>query len=282
MKRDLFHVINLLQHTISSDILESLGIEGSLAFGLAHKYSDIDIIVNGQKSFEQIKKIWKEIVHNDQYMVSLENLPTCQKELIDDRQFFIPYNESEILFHELRKNYAYIVNQDIHRKINIVGKLNSNDQLYNQRKTKYYDNFSFKPIGLCNIKGVTVDDQLGNYIPSIYDTKLFQLQPLSNLNKDISPKNVSYIIDYIGSYYMHLKKGEVFESVGMLEEIYKNGETTGKYRLSLNPWDGHIENRMFLKTIAKCYEDYIKENIIVSKQNRPDTPLPLYKFNRER
>lgn len=67
---------------------------------------------------------------------------------------------------------------------------------------------------------------------------------------------------------MQLKKGEIFESIGMLEEIYINDHPSGKYRISLNRWDGHIENGMYLKTIANNYDDYINGKVAYENNER--------------
>ncbi len=132
--------------------------------------------------------------------------------------------------------------------------------MYQERSKQYFDKRSFKPIGICKVIGITKTDILGDYIPSIYDVKTLNVEINTDKTNQIpqTPK-IDYIIDYIGSYYMQLKKGETFESVGMLEEIYYDNQPSGKYRLSLNHWDGHIANNMYLKTIAKAPNTFIKE-----------------------
>lgn len=269
VKRDLMYLLNVLKYNISEDIIDYIGIEGSLCFGISHEFSDIDIIINGQKAFERINTDWKNIVNNERKISLLDNLPICQEDLVLDRKKFIPCLEEEILFHECRKNYAYIQKDRIYRKVNIVGKLNKNDILYKERENKYFSNRSFKPVGLCKIRGITQTDNLGNYIPSIYDTKTLNFHPITKNNPDFPvAADVSYIIDYVGSYYMQLKKGEIFESIGMLEEIYINDHPSGKYRISLNHWDGHIENGMYLKTIANNYDDYINGKVAYENNER--------------
>lgn len=258
VKKDLFYLIDMLKKNISTSVVDFLGVEGSLCFGVAHKSSDIDIIVNGQTAFEELNKAWKNIIHNDSKIYLLEDLPDCQKSLLDDRKKFIPYSEDNILYHEQRKNYAYIIDNHINRKINIVGKLSKTDPLYIERQNRYFSGYSFKSQGLCYVRGITKTDNLGNYIPSIYDTELINFKPLSNKTIKIGSESINYIIDYIGSYYMHLRKGEIFDGVGMLEEIYYLNNPTRRYRLSLNPWDGHVENGMYLKSIAKNYDEYIR------------------------
>lgn len=266
VKRDLTYLLSLIKQNFSSEVAEHLGIEGSLCFGISDKFSDIDVIVNGQEPFEQLNSDWKNIVNAEKKISLLNDVPICQDDLLADRKRFIPCQDNEILFHEKRKNYAYISKDGLYRKINIVGKLNKEDPLYKERSNKYFANYSFKPLGLCKIKGVTKTDELGDYIPSIYDTDTLNFQTLSKDKPEpVQPVNVEYIIDYVGSYYMQLKKGEVFESVGMLEEIYKNNVPSGKYRVSLNHWDGHVEKGMYLKTIANNYNDYIKEIDVQSK-----------------
>ena len=264
VKRDLTYLLRVMQHNISADIIDSLGVEGSLCFGISHKHSDIDIIVNGQNAFEEINSKWKKIIENDMKINLLEQLPNCQQDLANDRSRFIPYNRDDIIFHESRKNFAYINKHGLYRKINIVGKLKPSDPLYQERNQKYFDNRSFKPIGICKVRGITKTDILGDYIPSIYDVQTLNIELNSGKNNKIlqTPK-IDYIIDYIGSYYMQLKKGETFESVGMLEEIYYDNQPSGKYRLSLNHWDGHIANNMYLKTIAKAPNTFIKEKDII-------------------
>lgn len=208
-------------------------------------------------------------MNNERKISLLDKLPICQEDLVLDRKKFIPCLEEEILFYECRKNYAYIQKDRIYRKVNIVGKLNKNDILYKERENKYFSNRSFKPVGLCKIRGITQTDNLGNYIPSIYDTKTLNFHPITKNNPDFPVvADVSYIIDYVGSYYMQLKKGEIFESIGMLEEIYINDHPSGKYRISLNHWDGHIENGMYLKTIANNYDDYINGKIAYENNER--------------
>ena len=46
---------------------------------------------------------------------------------------------------------------------------------------------------------------------------------------------------------------------GLAREIYYDNQPSGKYRLSLNHWDGYIANNMYLKTIAKAPNTFIKE-----------------------
>lgn len=260
VKRDLTHLLRVLRHNVSDDIIDSLGIEGSLCFGVSHKHSDIDIIVNGQIAFEKINSKWKDIIYNDQEIFLLEQLPECQQNLAEDRSNFIPYSKEDIIFHENRKNYAYVSKNGLYRKINIVGKLKQSDPLYQERTRKYFSGRSFRPVGLCQVQGITKTDNMGDYIPSIYDIQTLNIHTDSNEINNLKQRlQIDYIIDYVGSYYMQLKKGEKFESVGMLEEIYSNNQPSGRYRISLNHWDGHVAYDMYLKTIEKKSNTYIKE-----------------------
>lgn len=174
-----------------------------------------------------------------------------------------------VVQHENRKNYAYITINGQYRKINVVGKLNPKDPLYQERFSKYFNSYSFRPVGMYKVKGITQTERLGSYIPSIYDTDTLEIQPISDKSNILDGREtkIDYIIDYIGSYYLHLKKGELFEGVGMVEEIYYKGQPTGRYRLSLNPWDGHMINHMYLKTIHKGENRRtINDHLVVSSQ----------------
>ena len=48
---------------------------------------------------------------------------------------------------------------------------------------------------------------------------------------------------------MQMRVGENFECCGMLEQMYYQNNPINEYRISLNPWDGHVQNKMYLKKI---------------------------------
>ncbi len=283
VKKDLLYLLDTIRYNLSDSLINSLGVEGSLCFGVSHAHSDIDIIINGQNDFETINSKWKEIISDEKNISLICQLPKCQEELVKDRAEFIPYSKEDILFHENRKNYAYITINGQYRKINVVGKLNPKDPLYQERFSKYFNSYSFRPVGMYKVKGITQTERLGSYIPSIYDTDTLEIQPISDKSNILDGREtkIDYIIDYIGSYYLHLKKGELFEGVGMVEEIYYKGQPTGRYRLSLNPWDGHMINHMYLKTIHKGENRRtINDHLVVSSQKKRFNIENL--LNRER
>lgn len=246
VKQDLIYILELLKKSIDLKIVESLGIEGSLCIGVSNKKSDIDLLIDGSSNYLYLSDCWKNIIKKNKRLLELHDSKLLCDEMYNHRKNYIPFTKKEILFHEDRKMFAYLQNNDQCRKINIVGKLNNDEPLYKERNRIFFDKYKFYPVGICYGSGVIEDDRFGYYIPSIYETKITDLK-ISNCV--IDNPNVSYIIDYIGSYYMQMRVGENFECCGMLEQMYYQNNPINEYRISLNPWDGHVQNKMYLKKI---------------------------------
>ncbi|MGM9879626.1 MAG: nucleotidyltransferase domain-containing protein [Bacilli bacterium] len=247
VKRDLIHYLKVLKKFFSENFVNEIGVEGSLAFEISTKNSDIDLLINGKDNFWNLYECWSDIIDSDKKLIKLSESDCAQKQMCNNRKIYIPYSEKDIIFHETRKMFSYIMTDEIIRKINIVGKLSEKERAYKERYREYFENYSFVPIEICTIEGVVDNDNYGYYIPSIYDIKANKIKSKNN----VDPKQIKYIIDYIGNYYMHIFNGEMFQCCGMLEQIYKNDIALDVYRISLNPWDNVYDKKMFLKTIER-------------------------------
>lgn len=241
--KDLVYVVELLMNKFGSDLINNIGVEGSLLFGISNDNSDIDFLINGSEAYRVLLREWPKIVVENKILQSLTSSNISKMDMYNHRREYIPYSKKEILFHESRKLFTYIISNDIIRKINFVCKFDEQEMKYVERFKKYFEGFKFKPIDLCYASGKVISNDNCFAIPSIYDVKISDLRVNDMV---VNNKSVTYVIDYIGSYFMHLCNNEEFECVGILEQLYDGENSLDQFRISLNPWD-KTKRKVYLK-----------------------------------
>lgn len=251
LEHDFLELVNLLQSRTSVP-LRDLGVEGSLCIGVSHADSDFDIVLYGEKNYKELLAFFsdaKQAVDGTRIEM-FSNSEYGFGTIYEARKRYMPFSENEMINHESRKITGFIKSGDTHRKFSIVGILDSNDDMRKSYASKYRLTSRYTPLGVVTASGTVCCDLWGDFRPSIYDLEdvSFLEMPQSSFSRSIS-ESIGYVIDNIGNYYSHCKTGEKIECRAMLEaEISTNGERTGQYRLHLNNWDNHIENRFYLKT----------------------------------
>lgn len=252
LKRDFLELVNVLQQRTSIPI-SSLGVEGSLCVDVSHADSDFDIVLYGEKNYKDLLAFFSD-ARSATIGTRIEMFSNSEygfRTIYNARKRYMPFSEKEMINHEARKVTGFIKSGDTHRKFSIVGILDLGDDMRSAYVSKYRMTSRYKPLGIVTATGTICCDLWGDFRPSIYDLEdvSFLDAPSPGFPRSIAD-NVKYIIDNIGNYYSHCKTGEKMECRAMLEaEISEDGEHTGLYRLHLNNWDNHIENKFFLKTM---------------------------------
>jgi predicted nucleotidyltransferase len=225
-----------------------LGVEGSLLAGLTNSESDLDLILYGENNYKKFLDLFHQ---NKKWPKDVELFLDSEfgkRTIYDARKHYSPLSQKEMVFHESRRPTGFIKRSGGMRKFSIVGLLDKDDIMRKEAVKTFSLDKTFRFIGVGTVRGIISSDQFAPFRPSFYSTN-----QCVTVSDTIVPqekiKNIKYIVDYLGNFYLHCQTNEKFECRASIEEIIINNKSTGEYRLNLNHWDDHLKNGFYLKTI---------------------------------
>jgi predicted nucleotidyltransferase len=187
--------------------LGNFGITGSILLKIHNlKYSDIDIIVYGQRNGWIIRDVLKNILQNEKKpFFSLpkgEMLEEWSKEITSHHS--LSFEEAKILYSKYKWNRALYRGRQF--SVHPV-------KLENEVEEKWEDKIH-KPLGLVKVKAKVVDASESIFMPAIYivdDVKV--------LEGASPPGKISRITSYEGLYIDLAEPGDELIAYGKLEEV---------------------------------------------------------------
>lgn len=219
--------------------LDSLGIMGSIGFGISNNYSDIDLMYYCEDFNKDLIRTFHSIAQST--ITAFSKSPYGTRSIYNARKHYLPISEERMIFHEQRKLTGFLGEvQAVPRKISIFPVI-SPGVTHRDRAERSI------PGPIVKIRGNVINSKLGSYLGAEYSVLVKQLcwQSCDSL---IDICQIHQIVDRMGNFYLQCEEGEEFECLGLLEEIV-TGPFQGQYRVSLDHWHDELYYHPYLYSL---------------------------------
>lgn len=228
-KDDLIKTLHKVLHLIMcrSKLQENdFGVFGSLLHGFYHpKFSDIDLVVYGQKKLQKLQEILLNLYSEEDSPI--KNEFETEKAIEGKTWKFTNYTPKEYLWHQMRKLiYGQIRDYESGRFVKVEFEPVKN---WNEIHNEYSPDIHIQKKGWISMTAIVKEDFDSPFIPSIYT-----IEPIKIFS---GPKaeNIQRVVSYVEEFRMQVRNDEKVYVEGNLEEVITPSESSHEITLTYCP-----------------------------------------------